>query len=144
MNNKQILVGENDDLSHFSFDNDRLACGPDKMTTPLLTIQNGTVVSSICKGFLKSNFDKPNIIIILIIGTNWINSSKNKCWSQCGRKGGKCSYCDVVGSEGFCCRRDHYSNGDCPDSAIAFSDRKHHGCVYDSRSGFVIFLRQEK
>ena len=113
------------------------------MKTPLLTIQNGTVVSSRCKG-LKNNFIKPSVIIILIVATTWINSSKNKCWSHCGQKGGKCSYCDVIGSEGFCCRRDNYNNGDCPDSAIASSDRRHHGCVYNSRSGFIIFFSCKK
>ena len=53
LNNEQVFVGKNDDLSHFSFDNDGLTCEADKMTTPLLTIQNGTAVSSICKGFEK-------------------------------------------------------------------------------------------
>ena len=56
VNNKQIFVGENGDLPYFLFDNDALACGPDKMTTPLLTIQNETVVASRCKG-LFSNSD---------------------------------------------------------------------------------------
>ena len=53
LNNEQIFVGKNDDLSHFAFDNDGLACKADRMTTPLLTIQNGTVVSSRCKGLLQ-------------------------------------------------------------------------------------------
>jgi len=115
LNNKQILVGKNDDLSHFSFDNDGITCKANQMVTPLLTIKNGTVVSSICKG------------------DNWVKSSKTNCWPQCGKKGGKCSFCDESGSEGFCCRRDHYHNGDCPDSAIAMSNRAHHGCIYSSK-----------
>ena len=52
VNNKQIFVGKDNNLSNFSFDNDGLVCQSDEMKTPLLTIQDGKVISSICKGLL--------------------------------------------------------------------------------------------
>ena len=58
MNNRQIFVGKDDNLANFAFDNDGLVCRSDKMKTPLLTIQDGKVVSSICKGFMINLISK--------------------------------------------------------------------------------------
>ena len=52
VNKRQIFVGKDNNLSNFSFDNDGLVCRSDKMITPLLTIQDGKVISSICKGLI--------------------------------------------------------------------------------------------
>ena len=50
MNNQQIFVGRNDDIAKFAIDGDRSVCLANQMSTPLLTIQNGEVVTSACKG----------------------------------------------------------------------------------------------
>ena len=51
VNNEQILVGKNNDLSNFVFDQDNQnVCLENLMRTSSLTIQNGQVVESICKG----------------------------------------------------------------------------------------------
>ena len=54
VNNKQILVGKNNDLSNFEFDqpsdDEKPICLYNKMRTSSLTIQNGQVVKSKCKG----------------------------------------------------------------------------------------------
>ena len=53
MNNKQVLVGENDDLSLFTMDGDRSVCQVKEMVTSLLKIQNENVIFSACKGKLE-------------------------------------------------------------------------------------------
>ena len=50
VNNQQIFVGRNDDIAKFAIDGDRSVCLANQMSTPLLTIQNGEVVTSACKG----------------------------------------------------------------------------------------------
>ena len=50
MNNEQVFVGKNDDLKVFSLDGNSNTCQEHKMSTSLLTIQNGNAISSICKG----------------------------------------------------------------------------------------------
>ena len=54
VNNEQILVGKNNDLTRFEFDQpdqwEGLACLDNEMRTSSLTIQNGQVVESECKG----------------------------------------------------------------------------------------------
>ena len=54
VNDEQILVGKNNDLSNFEFDQENQyeepVCLDNKMRTSSLTIQNGQVVESICKG----------------------------------------------------------------------------------------------
>ena len=53
MNNKQVLVGESDDLSLFTMDGDRSVCQVKEMVTSLLKIQNENVIFSACKGKLE-------------------------------------------------------------------------------------------
>ena len=54
VNNEKILVGKNNDLSNFEFDQvghyEKPVCLENLMRTSSLTIQNGQVVESICKG----------------------------------------------------------------------------------------------
>ena len=54
VNNEQILVGKNNDLTKFEIDQpdqfEKPACLDNEMRTSSLTIQNGQVVESICKG----------------------------------------------------------------------------------------------
>ena len=51
VNNEKILVGKNNDLSNFEFDQDEEpVCLENLMRTSSLTIQNGQVVEPICKG----------------------------------------------------------------------------------------------
>ena len=54
VNNEQILVGKNNDLSNFEFDQvghyEKPVCLENLMRTSSLTIQNGKVVESECKG----------------------------------------------------------------------------------------------
>ena len=56
INGEQILVGRNNDMASFEFDKpdqwEGLVCGNDIMRTSSLTIQNGQVVESECKGKL--------------------------------------------------------------------------------------------
>ena len=53
-NNKQVFVGPNDDLENFSMDQDGLMCNAEKMKTSSISIQNGLVIHSECKGLLDS------------------------------------------------------------------------------------------
>ena len=63
VNNEQILVGKNNDLSNFEFDqeswDDPQVCRDDIMRTSYLTIQNGQVIGSVCEGksFFTDIFD---------------------------------------------------------------------------------------
>ena len=54
VNNEKILVGKNNDLSNFELDqvnqHEEPVCLDNLMRTSSLTIQNGQVVESICKG----------------------------------------------------------------------------------------------
>ena len=54
VNNEKILVGKNNDLSNFEFDQvnqyEEPVCLENLMRTSSLTIQNGQAVESICKG----------------------------------------------------------------------------------------------
>ena len=54
VNNQQIFVGRNADIGMFVLDGDRSICSADQMSTPLLTIQNGEVVTSACKGMMHA------------------------------------------------------------------------------------------
>ena len=65
------------------------------------------------------------------------NVKYEDCYSQCGLKGGTCSYCNNGYLEGYCCRKDAYGgNGDCPQSAIQSipNDKKYHLCVSRHKS----------
>ena len=65
------------------------------------------------------------------------NVKYGDCYSQCGLKGGTCSYCNNGYLEGYCCRKDGYGgNGDCPQSAIQSipNDKKYHLCVSRHKS----------
>ena len=57
--NQQILVGRNNDMKNFEFDQadqwEGLVCGTDIMRTSTLTFQNGKVIESECKGHLTFN-----------------------------------------------------------------------------------------
>ena len=52
--NEKVLVGKNNDLSNFQFDqvdqHEAPVCLENQMRTSSLTIQNGRIVESICKG----------------------------------------------------------------------------------------------
>ena len=54
VNNEKILVGKNNDLSNFEFNqvnqHEEPVCLENLMRTSSLTIQNGQVVESICNG----------------------------------------------------------------------------------------------
>ena len=54
---KQLFVGKNDDLTSFVFarpnQGESFVCLSDKMKTPSLTIKNGKVIQSQCKGTIK-------------------------------------------------------------------------------------------
>ena len=63
------------------------------------------------------------------LGYHWIPGKEN-CWANCGRKSGKCSFCDIDGLNGYCCKRDYLDNGDCPSAAILNSPTSHHRCVH--------------
>ena len=52
INNNQILVGKNNDLAFFEFVSDDEHCSNDYMSSSQITIQNGQVISSTCKGQL--------------------------------------------------------------------------------------------
>ena len=51
LNDKQVFFGPNSDLQNFVFDQEKDSfCANDKMKTPWISIQNGIVSSSFCKG----------------------------------------------------------------------------------------------
>ena len=50
VNDKQIFVGALNDQSFFIIDGNQNSCQEQKMTTTQITIQNGEVISSECKG----------------------------------------------------------------------------------------------
>ena len=50
--NKQIFVGKHDNLAGFLFNQRNNVCREDKMETSSLTVKNGTVIKSECKGLL--------------------------------------------------------------------------------------------
>ena len=66
VNGQQLLVGALDDQPSFWIDGNNNSCDYDKMSTSQLTIQNGAIISSACKGltktykimFLKGSYDK--------------------------------------------------------------------------------------
>ena len=57
VDNRQIYVGKNDNLTSFEFarpnQGESFACHEDKLITSLLTINNGEVIQSQCKGITK-------------------------------------------------------------------------------------------
>ena len=119
VNEKQIFVGENDDLPEFSFGHDELVCNAEQMKTSLINIQNEEVIISQCD---TSTWTRNN---------DNDDDSSESCWDACGRKGGKCHNCDIDGNEGFCCKKDFMShNGNCPDQAIMASSSSGHTCVH--------------
>lgn len=91
-----------------------------------LLTTSGTI--SIINSFIQITRFKCNISV-----SNWVaGPDKSKCFRNCGRKSGKCSYCSSSGVEGYCCRRDYANNRDCPDPAIAVAPYRRHGCVHQS------------
>ena len=50
INGKLLLVGENNNSQNFWIDGDQNYCPGDFMITSQITIQNGQVVESVCKG----------------------------------------------------------------------------------------------
>ena len=119
INEKQIFVGQNDDLPRFILGHDGLVCDAEKVKTPWITIQNDTITASQCN---KSTWTRNNL-------NN--NDLSESCWDECDRKGGKCHVCDIDGNEGFCCKKDFMShNGNCPDQAIMASSNSSYACVH--------------
>ena len=56
----------------------------------------------------------------------WVVTSQN-CWYKCKYLGGRCSF---RGESGYCCRKNHWNNGDCPIGAIqAVLSPNSHDCV---------------
>ena len=56
VNDKQIFVGALNDQSSFIIDGNQNSCQDQKMTTSQITIQNGEVLSSECKGLSFLSF----------------------------------------------------------------------------------------
>ena len=67
----------------------------------------------------------------------------NKCWEECGAKGGSCLACSAYAAVGtnafssYCCSGNNHRsrngpmlNGDCPDVAISKVQSQTHQCVY--------------
>ena len=50
VNNQQIFFGPNNDIPNFSLDQDGLVCNNDYVKSSWVTIKNGEVISSECKG----------------------------------------------------------------------------------------------
>ena len=54
---------------------------------------------------------------------------EKKCWKECNRRGGKCTFC----GEGYCCngKQGTYPgwNGNCPNDAIAVAPQNGHKCI---------------
>ena len=54
--------------------------------------------------------------------------TSQQCWTDCGKKGGKCSVC---GEFGYCCRNKYHPswNGNCPIGAIRAARQDGHDCT---------------
>ena len=63
MNGKQILVGKQNNQKTFWLDGDQNRCQTDSMITSQITIQNGQILSSKCKGIISFDVDEGVIII---------------------------------------------------------------------------------
>ena len=74
--------------------------------------------------------DSKNICVNLRISGFNLVQGENNCFSHCGHKSGKCTFCDVDGLNGYCCRNNYFKNGDCPHSAILSAPKNQHGCVH--------------
>ena len=53
VNGQQLMVGRQNDKSEFWIDGDTNVCNDNNMSTPQISIKNGTVYSSACKGKIK-------------------------------------------------------------------------------------------
>ena len=60
INKKQLLVGESNNLESFWIDSDQNYCMDDFMSSSLIKIQNGQIISSACKNRKYRNTSKRN------------------------------------------------------------------------------------
>ena len=72
-NNEQVFVGPNNDIEHFSMDQDGLICSDEKMKTSTISIKNGIVLDSECKGL--SNYSGLQKIDAFLVCSELENAS---------------------------------------------------------------------
>ena len=119
INEKQMIVGKDDDLEAFWIDDDQANCVDGYMSSSHMIFKNGKVVLSQCKPRLTNG---------------WIETVAD-CYQKCN--GGYCAEC---GEEGYCCSGHNYKPGTgpakndenlpgCPQEAVDIITSNHHVCV---------------
>ena len=69
----------------------------------------------------------------------WQRTREN-CWEQCEKKGGRCPFC---GENGFCCRGERHPtwNGNCPIQSLRVARTDEHDCVAPIKGMFTSKLK---
>ena len=113
VNENQIFVGKFNNLSYFWIDDNHNECIDENMSTPYLTIKNGEITSSFCKGLTTLNSPKTlyDCIVSVFRTFNSIigdpEFSSWNIWSSCSRSCGEgertrvrtcTAYCENVSS----------------------------------------------